>query len=821
MLRRLFWLPLFGVATILISNNPAHAQSSIAVEALERLRSTSSPGLDVVRGESSVAWIGGVFEPTVGRNPAEMARDFLARHGEAVEIYDARELETLREHAHGGTTFVTLQPTYAGLPLLGEQVVVAINGGLVRHVGSSLQPWAAPTRRHTLSADDAAQAVVDWSGAQVQNRSERGWLPLANELLPVWVVTQRETNPVRDWRYIVEATTGAVLWRFDQIQRYDGYVFEPNPVVTDGEYTRVELPALTSEESLEGSYARAYQCGGIPAGDCTTYDGPCRYCGLAEHSAEPDLDGNYLYEPSEPDLEDRFAEVQAYYHVSTFNQWIEDRFDFPVHCEGDRAMNIFVNRFVPGDPQTSANAFYSDSDGDGCGDLTMGEGMGIDMAYDADVIYHEFGHAMVAQKGGLGCPPMGTCQDELGLDSTAVGLNEGFADYFSVTYTGSPSLGEHAGIAFYEDGIEIRNATNPNVCPFDLVAESHYDGLILVGTGWDLREALGADVSDWLMFHTLLAIPADADYAVFAAALQASADQAVEDGLLDSDGRATVEQIIGESGRGIQDCRRIIPLDEVPEGHGEEYLILYSFMGMTLPAGLQWSLTAPPTARELRFWLEERPDSPPGFFRAHVRRGEPVNVSLEFNRTTMTMDLTWTEDYVMDLRDEEFVLTPETEPPLEGGATYYIALEYTCTSGCALKVRGDVVAPPNDPPVADGGGDHEVAVGATVELDGSASFDPQEDELRYEWRQIGGTRMELEGTDGELASFVAEEERMYTFQLTVTDEVGASDEDVVYVFARAEDDESDLDSDGGGADCSCRSARIPQRPSWARLLDLF
>ncbi len=800
---------------------PVFAQSGGAGVALERLRSTSSPGLQLVQEARGIVWLGALNEPTVGTTPTEMASDFLARHGETVEVYDVRNVQTTSVRQHGGTTFVTFQPTYEGLPLLGEQIVVTMHGGMVRHVASTLEPRSAPSTRHRITAGDADQAVMGWSGLPVQGATEAAWLVLSNELLPVWVVRQREASPPRDWRYVVEATTGAVLWRFDQNMRADGYVFDPNPVVTDGEYSRVELPALESDEFLEGQYARAYQCGGIPEGDCTSYEVPCRYCGLAEHSATPDEDGNYLYEPSEPDLEDRFAEVQAYYHVSTYNQWVEERFDFPVSCGGSRALNIYVNYNVPGDPQSSANAFFGDSDGDDCGDLTMGEGLGIDMAYDADVIYHEFGHAIVSQAGGLGCPPMGVCRDELGLDWTSLGLNEGYADYFSVTYTGSPALGEHAGIAFTEEDIEIRNATNDHLCPFDLVGESHYDGLIWVGTGWDIREALGADIADWLMFQVLLAIPNDASYALAAAALQEAADRAVTEGMLGAEGRAELDEIIGEQGRRILDCQRVVPLDAVPEGHGEEHLIVFSYMGMALPAGLQWSLTAPPNARELRYWLEMRPDSPAGSFTVHIRKNEPVGVSMEFNRTTMRMEIEWTEDYSIPLDDEGFVLDADSDPPLEGDTTYYIALEYTCSRGCVFRSRGEVIAPPNDPPVADGGGDLEVMVGDTVELDGSASFDPQDDEITYEWRQIGGTMMELEGTEGELASFVAEYERMYTFLLTVTDEVGASDEDVVYVFALAEMEESETDSEGGGFDCSCRTVRAPTRHPMTRLFDLF
>jgi hypothetical protein len=660
--------------------------------------------------------------------------------------------------------------------------------------------------------------VRDWSGLPAPEPTERAWLSLGGELVPVWVVEQRELSPARHWRYLVEANTGAVLWRFDQLLHNDGYVYQPNPVVSDGEVTQVELPDLESDQVLEGTLARAFQCVGAPAGDCTTWDGPCRECGLREHYALADDEGNFLYMPDEPNLRDPFAEVNAYYHVSQINQWYEDTFGFEVRCRGSRAVDIHVNYSIPGDPQTSANAFFGDTDGDGCGDITMGEGMGVDLAYDGDVIYHEFSHGVVASTGGLGCGYMGVCIDELGLDWTALGLNEGFADYFAVTFSGDPIVGEHAGLAFGdEEG--IRTGTNQNICPFDLAGESHYDGQIWLGVGWDLREALGPEVTDWLMFHALLAISNDAGYAEAAAALQEAADQAMELDLLDDQGRAELERIIGPEGRRIADCSRIVPLDHIPEGHAEEPLFLYSYMGSSLPAGLQWSITAPRRAQELRFWVEEG-EQPAGWVRVHVRLDEPVGIEVTSNG--WGVQTTYTSDFDVRLDDDVLVLTPESEPPLEEGRVYHFALEFMCQRGCNLLPHGEVTAIPNDLPLADAGPDLRVEVGELVELDASASYDPQGDQLSFTWTQMSGPTAELDG-QGSSASFVASSPGMHSIVVTVTDEEGGTGEDIVDVFAYEPDPErGGLNASGGGLDCGCRAVG-PSAPYHAlsRLLEVF
>jgi hypothetical protein len=792
------------VGALVVVSWRAGAEESGSGAAIERLRSTGSPALEVVERGGRVTWAGGLIEPAVGPSPEAKARDFLARNGDLLGIPARLDLAPMSVIEHGGEAFVRLRPTFRGDPILGAQVVVAVRDGAVRHLSSSFVPWRHVRTGRVIRPESAARAVYDRTGLPVRVPSRMGWLPLSGSLVPVWVVEQRELDPPRHWAYVVEATTGTVIWRFDQLQRADGYIYDPNPVVSGGEVTRVTLPGLESDEVLEGRLARAFQCIGPPEGDCTTWDGPCRECGLREHFAVADEEGNFLYLPSEPDLEDSFAEVQGYYHVSMFNQWIEDRFEYAVRCGGRRAVDIHVNYSIPGDPQGSANAFFGDTDGDGCGDLTMGEGMGIDMTYDAEVIYHELTHGLVEAVGGLGCAPFGVCQDEMGLDWTSLGLNEGYADYFSVTYSGDPDLGEHAGTAFGGEGA-IRTTANDHICPFDLSGESHFDGMIWAGTGWDIREVLGADAADWLMFHTLVSLANDSSYEEAAAALLESADQAVEQGMITADGRAEVARIAGPEGRRISGCRRVVPLDQVPEGHAEEFLFLFSWGGGGLPAGLQWSLTTPPRPVELRFWVEEGP-YPPGPLVAHFRKGQPVGVSMSFDRTTYRLVVEYTEDFAVELEDLEAVLGRDSDPPLEGDTTYYIALEANCDEGCLVLPRGEVSGRPNEPPVADAGADLEVVVGQTVELDAGASHDPQDDPLSFAWSRLGGPDVDLVDEDEQIMTFVPLSAGLYTFGLVVSDG-DATDEDLVYVTAVEPVAEAPTyDVTGGGPSCGCRAA---------------
>jgi hypothetical protein len=91
----------------------------------------------------------------------------------------------------------------------------------------------------------------------------------------------------------------------------------------------------------------------------------------------------------------------------------------------------------------------------------------------ADVIYHEWGHALddnIGNQGGI----------------TDGAFSEGIGDAVTFMRTGSPELG--AGF-FFNDSKPIRNAENTARYPDDK-GEVHAEGQIIAGALWDLRKGL-------------------------------------------------------------------------------------------------------------------------------------------------------------------------------------------------------------------------------------------------------------------------------------------------------------------------------------------
>ncbi len=91
----------------------------------------------------------------------------------------------------------------------------------------------------------------------------------------------------------------------------------------------------------------------------------------------------------------------------------------------------------------------------------------------------------------------------------------------------------------------------------------------------------------------------------------------------------------------------------------------------------------------------------------------------------------------------------------------------------------------NEPPVADAGADQMGVAAGTITLDGSASYDPENDPITFQWAQLSGNTVSLSGANTARATFTAAAGQTYVFRLTVTDDKGASSKARVTVSTAA------------------------------------
>jgi len=144
-------------------------------------------------------------------------------------------------------------------------------------------------------------------------------------------------------------------------------------------------------------------------------------------------------------------------------------------------------------------------------------------------------------------------------------------------------------------------------------------------------------------------------------------------------------------------------------------------------------------------------------------------------------------------------LTPSLYIGCEGD--YEFSLTATNTFGMASDPDTVTLSSVNSAPIADAGNSETYALGMTVLLDASASYDPDGDDITYAWTMISRpdqSSTELNDADQAQASFIPDVPGLYEIQLIVTDLWGAvSDPSLVEIstensapVAMAGDDQS-------------------------------
>ncbi|HUR81773.1 MAG TPA: proprotein convertase P-domain-containing protein [Thermoanaerobaculia bacterium] len=213
-------------------------------------------------------------------------------------------------------------------------------------------------------------------------------------------------NPLRPWQEDRDAITGALVSRTPLFfNAKPARVFDPNPVVTlnapdlqdmndanvvpDAAYKQVELP----DSAVHGPWANLVDTQ-LPS------------------IAPPE--GGLVFARSE----DGFEDVNAYFHIHRNQEWVQS-----LGYRGPRAVAPYA---VPVDAHAAAgedNSFFVPSGTQaGRGALFYGEG-GTDDAEDADIIVHEYAHALMEWIAP------GTFGGGFGSESRA--LSEGTADYWA------------------------------------------------------------------------------------------------------------------------------------------------------------------------------------------------------------------------------------------------------------------------------------------------------------------------------------------------------------------------------------------------------
>jgi hypothetical protein len=412
----------------------------------------------------------------------------------------------------------------------------------------------------------------------------------------------------------VSADTKAVFKPF-------AWAFESNPIDTP-ELSQVELQHLDEGQySLKGAYARVRNClPNVETGQKIPIDvGPLKLnlttC-TPTHAAAPGEDGTYLHIKVPEDHgsgDDSFAEIMMYHHMQLIHDYFKDihgltDLDLPL----DALVNLQVHvdlcnqwtsisnaAFIPGgtlDQFGFALDFGIEGDA-----IMFSQAPNKDFSYDADVIYHEYTHAMV------GATRLNAVfADGQGMNNMPGALNEAYADYFAATLSNDSVVGNYAlnGLAPLSicgfqlgggGGNQSRDLANFRSCPDDLTAEVHADGEIFGSALWAVRQAIGDVKADQVILDALGGFTNTTDFNLAASFTVATAKKQLSAG-----DAAKVETAFTD--RGLIGCQRIVPIANVgsqgipismlasnamnPNPFGD-YVPGYTQFGVEIPEGAQ------------------------------------------------------------------------------------------------------------------------------------------------------------------------------------------------------------------------------------------
>jgi len=271
-----------------------------------------------------------------------------------------------------------------------------------------------------------------------------------------------------------------------------GQVFLPNPVAYLGDQSLTDqkdsdyaalLPAyhIVILTNLDGS--------GYLRGD---------WANIRSTTGDPAFSSTNTFVYTRDD--DRFEQVMAYYWITEAQKYIQSLgFGSTLRPINMESQDVRINQLG------YDNSFSWDKKDY----LRFGKG-GVDDAEDAEVILHEYGHAMLDSQS----TPFGA----FGASPEAGAIHEGFGDYWAVTVsdviapTDDPACvadWDSVSYTFDEPHCLRRVDTNLNY-PEDLNGRVHHDGQIWSRALWDIRNKLGHIRADTLILEAQFNFPHDA-----------------------------------------------------------------------------------------------------------------------------------------------------------------------------------------------------------------------------------------------------------------------------------------------------------------------
>ncbi|MCW5980904.1 MAG: M36 family metallopeptidase [Bryobacteraceae bacterium] len=515
------------------------------------LRASASSSLRVAEGRFGaprlVSSADGPLTAASREDPETIARDFL-RAWRGLFSFSGDEIDALKvteRDVSDGIAFLKFQQTVSGVDVFQGflKIVVDREGRVAQAMAADIAPGLRLAIRARLSPREAAAAALEaggWKNAGLQQLSSAGPMaavfrnPRGAQLLPLAVdpvvFPLTASNARLAYRMIVDgggkdcfetvvdARTGGVLYRKSLVRfAAKGRVWKDSPV--KGARELVDFPddwlpadgAVTTGNNADayldtdgdnapdtqvlpdiknGRASSPSRVFDFPAGEGSTGQDPAEFPAAAVTNAFyfANQAHDYFYRLG-------FTELSGNFQTDNFGRGGKGNDAVRVQVQdGD-----WVSGFTA-TPDGMAPRLHLGIDSHG----TYQYDDDRDAAYSAHMVFHEYTHGVTSRiLGGQGCLS--------GFHSYA--LDEGWGDYFAVSYTNDPVFGA------YMSGDKIRGGRRFGYDRYlftyeDLGNEGfdvYRDGEIWAAALWDLRKELGQKVADQLVMDGLKFTPCRAN----------------------------------------------------------------------------------------------------------------------------------------------------------------------------------------------------------------------------------------------------------------------------------------------------------------------
>ena len=411
------------------------------------------------------------------------------------------QLQQVSGKSSFGTTFVRVRQRVAGIPVLGSDAALSIGGDgsrlLLDHTWRALaRPPAA--RIPKTKALRLARTFADVTRLRAPAHAGLAIAPRVGRL--VWRVVLPAARPLGDFEVLVDGRTGSLLRLRDLVQdaTAPALVFDPNPVVEQG--SRAGL--ADNDDGVPISLYRSATLQDLGAQSTGCLLGAWVNVLLNRWSCPPGRDFGSVTRGNPA-----FDAAMAYFHIDRMQRYLQSLgFSTVVH----RAIPVTVHY------NGEDNSFYSPS----TESLNFGDG-GVNDAQDADVISHEYGHAIQdSEASGFGATNEGGT------------LGEGFGDYWQAAMSANQGNADMFNTCFAEwDTSSVTEDALPCLRTLDnewTVAQAqqecggreiHCMGQAWSNLLWTIRKQLGGTAADRLIVQSQFSYSADSGFRDAALAL--------------------------------------------------------------------------------------------------------------------------------------------------------------------------------------------------------------------------------------------------------------------------------------------------------------